>query len=306
MSAIFVLGLLFIGANCGPFQANWSTTIIDPNRPTHKIPVEISYPVSGGPYPVIIFAHGWEGRVRWYDYIYDNMVPHGYVVGLPASEENLGASGTTLARDQRYLLDYLVEQSKNRSSPVYNKIASSGYFASGHSMGGEATLLSASNYNLGENFTNEFDGMMTLSACGGNTEKKALQTMTKPAFIMSGSSDCTCNPKTTSIPFYNVLNEGPDKCKFLAIMKDAIHCFFCDFDYDYAVEARIAECKVFMPPCGDALDMRTQIDIINQYMIMFMDAVISGDSNQYANITTTLQNDKANGVMSTIEANCTL
>eukprot|EP01083_Nonionella_stella_P293609 998555_1 len=305
---LFILSVLSVRfVHSGPFQANWSTTIVDPQRPNHKIPIEVSYPVSGGPYPVIIFAHGWEGRVRWYDYIYDSMVPHGYVVGLPASEENLGASGTTLAKDQRYLLDYLVEQNNNRSSPVYNKIASKGYFASGHSMGGEATILSGSNYNLGETFKNEFDGMMTLSACGGNTEKNALKSMTKPAFIMSGSSDCTCNPKTASIPFYNILNSNSnDPCKYLAIIKDGIHCFFCDFDYDYAPQARVDECLIMMHPCGDKLEMKVQIGIINRYMKMFMDAVISGDSNGYKNVTDTLQSDLASGVMSQIAANCTL
>ena len=138
----------------GPFSGNWSTIIYDPSRPTHAIPIEVSYPISGGPYPLIIFAHGWEGRVRWYDYIWDNMIPQGYVVGIPASEENLGASGITLAKDQRYLLDYLISQSNNASSPVYNKILQTpgGYFASGHSMGGEATILSATDYNLGETF----------------------------------------------------------------------------------------------------------------------------------------------------------
>ena len=83
---------------------------------------------------MIVFAHGWEGRVRWYDYIADNMVPQGYVVAVPASEENLGASGVTLAADQRFVLDWLVQQSGDAKSPVYNKIASSGYFAAGHSM----------------------------------------------------------------------------------------------------------------------------------------------------------------------------
>lgn len=148
--------------------------------------------------------------------------------------------------------------------------------------------------------------MMLLSACGGNTEKKALNNMTKPAFIMSGSSDCTCNPKTTSIPFYEVLNDGIDECKYLAIIKDGIHCFFCDFDYDYLPQMRIDECLIFMNPCGDSLGMKEQINIINKYMIMFMNSVYNKDMNGFNNITINLQNDLENGVMSEIRANCTL
>eukprot|EP00483_Globobulimina_turgida_P001809 UN01811 len=168
-----------------------------------------------------------EGRVRWYDYIYDNMVPNGYVVAMPATEEHLIAHHEILAKDQRYALDYLVEQNSNRSSPIYNKIGK-GYIASGHSMGGESTILAATNYDLNETYNNEFDAMMLLSACAGddNTLKNALKSMVKPSFIMSGSQDCACNPNTTSVPFYNILNEGNDQCKYLAVIKDGTHCFF--------------------------------------------------------------------------------
>ena len=166
--------------------------------------------------------------------------------------------------------------------------------------------MSATNYDLGEAFEHEFDAMMLLSACGGNTEKKALQNMTKPAFIMSGSSDCTCNPKTTSEPFMDILNSGPDACKFMGIIQDGIHCWFCDFDYDYLKEERQKECLMLMNPCGDQLEMHQQLDIVNEYMSMFMNAVRDSDGEQYANVSSTLQADYKAGVMSKISVNCTL
>lgn len=305
-SCLLISGLC-LAVHAGPFSGNYSTTITDPARPSHNIPLEVSYPISGGPYPVIVFAHGWEGRVRWYDYIADHMVPQGYVVAVPASEENLGASGVTLAKDQRFVLDWLLQQNSDVTSPVYNKIATSGYFASGHSMGGEATILSATNYDLGETFEHEFDAMMLLSACGGKTEKDALKNMTKPAFIMSGSSDCTCNPKTTSEPFMQILNSGADLSPhYLAIIKDGIHCWFCDFDYDYLKEERQKECLMLMNPCGDQLEMHQQIDLINEYMLMFFNAVRDSNSEQYANIGSSLEADYEAGVMSKISVNCTL
>ena len=54
------------------------------------------------------------------------------------------------------------------------------------------------------------------------------------------------------------------------------------------------------------LDMHTQIEIVNRYMIMFMNSVLNGDSNGFKNVTMTLQDDLSKGVLSEIAANCTL
>eukprot|EP01083_Nonionella_stella_P281410 957499_1 len=126
----------------------WETKIHNPVS-GHKIPLIVHYPAGGSNerFPIMVFNHGGDTKNTWYDFVWQWVVPLGYIVVLPGDYEKY-INDFHYAADQRYTLDYMYDDCNvNLTCPLYNKIMLNSSVASGHSMGGGATFFSIGDYD---------------------------------------------------------------------------------------------------------------------------------------------------------------
>ena len=105
---------------------NSKTTIVDPARPTHNIPMLLYFPCPMEPqqqFPYMVFGHAAESQDTWYDYIWKGMVPQGYIISLLGSYEYVSEQ-QNFARDQRYTNDWLRDTCNyDPKCPLYGMVA---------------------------------------------------------------------------------------------------------------------------------------------------------------------------------------
>eukprot|EP01084_Bolivina_argentea_P105862 189590_1 len=287
---------------------NYDTAIIDPNRPSHRIPMLIYYPCNRlHKYPYMIFGHAAESQDTWYDYIWRGMVPQGYICIFLGSYEYVG-NQKDFARDQRYTNDWVRDTCANDPDcPLYQIVVNKSII-SGMSMGGGAAMLSAGNYSLGESFNHSFDAFMTLSGCGGSDTHKSMKQNKIPSIIMSGSHDCICPATVDADKYYD---DVPDTtCKYLAIITNGTHCHFGQEGYigpvadDLCQKDEAGSCHGIVYQKN--IPEKTQHDIVIEYYSSFMFATLyeNNDKQAMSAVSTQLTNDKASGVMYNIGVGC--
>ena len=148
-------------------------TFIDPTRetpshsgipaePTRTFPTEIWYPSPGenqnpsreapldlapGPYPLIIFSHGFMATGTIYSRLTAPLAGHGYVVAAPnypVSSPATGGFGMDLAShpdDVSFLIDSLIALSRENGGWLSGGIEEDSIGLAGHSLGGAITVM---------------------------------------------------------------------------------------------------------------------------------------------------------------------
>ena len=109
-----------------------------------KVPVHAAYPVSGptaGPYPVVLFAHGFQlPTTQYYGYL-KRLASYGYVAVAPDFPAALlGANHLKNAKDVIGGLDWALSSPK--LAGIADPKAKAG--VSGHSLGGKLSIIAAS------------------------------------------------------------------------------------------------------------------------------------------------------------------
>ena len=90
---------------------------LDPGQGGKPVPVDVYYPAAspGGPgaplapgcFPAVAFGHGYQLSVDDYAYVWEALVPAGYVVALPRTAGELFPSHAAFALDLAFVLDRL-------------------------------------------------------------------------------------------------------------------------------------------------------------------------------------------------------
>jgi pimeloyl-ACP methyl ester carboxylesterase len=211
-----------------------SLTFTDPARGNRQIPTEIYYPAAapgenvpvGGPpgarYPVLSVGHGFLLPVSAYAYIWNGLVPAGYIVALPDTEGDLSPSHLDLGLDLGFVAAALAaESSGNPASLFYERVAAAAA-AMGHSMGGGASFLAAAQNPV-------ISALANLAAA--ETNPSAIQAAAQievPALVFAGSLDCVTPPAQHQIPMYNALAAD---CKTYVNVTGASHCQFAEQNF---------------------------------------------------------------------------
>ncbi|MFO0946658.1 MAG: dienelactone hydrolase family protein [Planctomycetota bacterium] len=195
----------------GPYHVGEETLVINRTAgDSGSFDAKIFYPAissgsstpldaSGGPYPVLSFAHGYLTDARAeYSETARHLASHGYLVVLPSSYESVldVFEAESLGHDGASGFNYLVAQSSNPSSPYYLAVDTSGFAAMGHSMGGAASISEASqNASVKTIVTWAAQNMINPSA------PDQIPNVHVPIQMIAGTEDAIVSSSTTSTIF---------------------------------------------------------------------------------------------------------
>ena len=201
-----------------------------------QIQTEIYYPastagdnvaVASGQFPVITFGHGFAMSWDAYSNIWQHYVVRGYVLAFPRTEGGLipGPSHGDFGSDLLIVNDKMVALNSNNTSIFYGSISQKSAIM-GHSMGGGAAILAASN-------TINYPHMQTvIGLAPAETTPSAIGAAPNvgiPTLIFSGSSDGVTPPADHHIPIYQGLNSI---CKGFVSITGGAHCYFANSNFN--------------------------------------------------------------------------
>lgn len=203
-------------------------TLIDSSRGNRPVDVAIYYPAdqsgAGVPvaqpatkrFPIVVFGHGF--LIPWssYQYIWDFLVPKGFIVVFPKTEGGVSPDHEAFARDMSFIRQEFARFNMTSGSLFMNRYNGRSAVM-GHSMGGGAATLAAS-------YDPSFTVMATLAAAETNPSAiAAAGGVNIPSLIISGGDDCVTPEPSNQIPMYNGLNST---CRAWVSITDASHCHF--------------------------------------------------------------------------------
>lgn len=202
-----------------------------------QIPAEmrVQYPIpaapgaapdaSGGPYPVVLFSHGFAGFPEQSADLVTHLASWGYVVAAPDHvERSLGgllgtaAQGGAEREDVDVLagtLDLVVARGDDDSSPLSGMVDAEEVAVAGHSAGAGAAYRMASS-------DDRIDAVATYSVGTGGDEGRP-EAPDVPALVMLGERDGIIPPEATREVY-----EGLSAPRYLAEVPDSGHLVFSD------------------------------------------------------------------------------
>ncbi|WCO68298.1 dienelactone hydrolase family protein [Iamia majanohamensis] len=202
-----------------------------------QIPAEmrVQYPIpaapgaepdaSGGPYPVVLFSHGFAGFPEQSADLVTHLASWGYVVAAPDHVERslsglLGtaAQGVAEREDVDVLdetLDLVVAQGDDDASPLSGLVDAEQVAVAGHSAGAGAAYRMASS-------DDRIDAVATYSVGTGGDEGLP-EAPDVPALVMLGERDGIIPPEATREVY-----EGLSAPRYLVEVPDSGHLVFSD------------------------------------------------------------------------------
>ncbi|MCH2045302.1 MAG: T9SS type A sorting domain-containing protein [Saprospiraceae bacterium] len=228
---LFILLIIFIIINSNSILigqhliGNTTIDFNDPNR-NRDIETHIYYPATTtgtnttpdtGQYPLVIIGHGYQIGYDSYQYLWEHLVPLGYIVALPATETGLFPSHGTFGEDLRYLVTAFEGANTDNTSLFYQKMKGTSAIM-GHSMGGGASFLAVENDTL-------VTTMVSFAAAETNPSAiTAANSTFIPTLTFIGDEDCVAAPVGNQLDMYNNLED----CKAYATILGGSHCQFAN------------------------------------------------------------------------------
>ena len=245
-----------IYSSFGPYHAGVkNVTFIDTTRatppngayggaPTRTLETTLWYPVSadaaiesssepiiptGGPFPLIIRAHGFSGFAGDSHYLLRQLTSWGYVVVEPNFPlSNLSAPGGPTvadignqAGDVSFLIDTLIAENANSSSFLYGRIDTDRIGAIGHSLGGATVILATYHSTLRDP---RIDATVALSPLGCVFLDGFFDSTTTPLMIEGGTVDMITPYNSNHLQPYGYVNAP----KYLVTFAGGTHLGFSD------------------------------------------------------------------------------
>ncbi len=240
----------------GPYLSGLRTvTLVDSSRPTppngayagapdRTLVADIWYPIppggndavgnapitpTGGPFPMIIRAHGYSGLRGDSRYILRQLASWGYVVISPDFPlSNLSApGGPTLADignqagDVSFLIDYMTAQNALSTSFLFGRIDTDRVGAIGHSLGGATVILATYHATLKDP---RIDATVALSPLACVFLDGFFDTSTVPLMIEGGTVDMITPYASNHLMPYGFVNTP----KYLLSFIGGTHLGFSD------------------------------------------------------------------------------
>ncbi|HOK38339.1 MAG TPA: T9SS type A sorting domain-containing protein [Bacteroidales bacterium] len=190
-------------------------------------------PVANGTFPAIVFGHGFiMADEALYQYLWDNLVPEGYICLFPKTEGGAPPFNTPkheeFGKDLRFLNTKIKSENTNQSSVFYGKVSNKTMIM-GHSMGGKATYIAAAD-------NNDVTAIISLAAAMSNppwpyTNSHGYDALGLsvpnthvPTLVIDAEFDCVVPENEGHIVIYNTLPSTT--CKTYVNILGGGHCYF--------------------------------------------------------------------------------
>ena len=187
--------------------------------------------VAPGPFPVVVFGHGYQQSYGDYRYVWEALVPRGYIVTLP---DKLSKATTVdineYAADLAHMADTLQLWGQDKDSTFFEKVAPA-VAVMGHSTGSGAGIDAVATGLFEETPPVTIVSLAPLGnidsiPINGLSPIEAAADVQVPTLIMQGKWDCICPPDMNAIPIFEALPE--ETIKHLVKLPDGDHCGFSD------------------------------------------------------------------------------
>ena len=296
-TSLITLLLIFIGtiSEAQPFLiGHKQQAFIDSSRSNRTIDAEIYYPansagdnvpVANGTFPTLVFGHGFVMTWDSYDYLWNGIVPSGYILVFPKSEGSFSPSHTDFGKDIAFLVDAMKLEGLNQSSIFYNAVSDKSA-AMGHSMGGGSAFLSIQ-------YNNSITALATLAAAVTNPSSvSAASGIQIPSLTIAGANDCIAPTANHQTPMYSGLSSS---CKTYINILEASHCQFAGTSFT---------CSFGEATClpASAISADVQHDLTLQLLLPWLANYLKNDCAAGAQF----QEFITNNLSLTLEQNCTI
>jgi len=218
------------------------------------------FDASAAPYPGITFGHGFLTDPALYASTNRHLASHGHFVLATTTQTGFLPSHSAFALDMRYCLTWLEQQHANPASPWFGAVDTARFGATGHSMGGGASILAAA-------ADARIKALAPLAPANTNPSSiSAMASVRVPTRIVCGTQDTIVPTASNGQPMY-------DGClaprQILSIL-NGWHCGFVD-----------------TPPVGGlgcdsgALPRAEQLAIVRRHLAAFFLLHLRGDQSKW-------------------------
>jgi dienelactone hydrolase len=233
-AGIALLGVAAVRADwseSGPYGAGWvSVTVPRPGGgsfnallfyPATASGSGAAYDAGGAPYPAITFGHGWITAVTRYQSTLEHLATWGYFVMASESYGGLFPDHSAFADDLRWCLSYLESQNANPDTWLFEQVDTANFGASGHSMGGGASILATQR-------DTRIRALGNMAAAETNpSATAAIAAVYVPVCLIAGDEDSIVPPAGHTIPMY----DNASAPRRLPLLDGGWHCGFLDSSF---------------------------------------------------------------------------
>lgn len=187
--------------------------------------------VAPGASPVVVFGHGYQQSFGDYRYVWEALVPRGYIVALPDKlNEATTVDINEYAADLAHMADTLQLWGKDEDSPFFEKVAPA-VAVMGHSTGSGAGIDAVATGLFKEIPPSTVVSLAPLGnidamPINGLSPIEAAADLHLPIIIMQGTWDCICPTEMNAQPIYEAL--PAETVKYFVELPDGDHCGFSD------------------------------------------------------------------------------
>ncbi len=265
-------------------------------------------PQAAGPFPVVVFHHGFQLDAKLYDSIGEHLASRGYVAVLPQMPGGLigGPNHVELKDHLITLLDWIEAEAEGTSGAFGGKADATLIGLAGHSMGGKISMLAATEDErplavFGVDPVDSAGGPLAVSAADyPSVTPELMGQLTVPLGLLGETTNATCT--------------GP-MCQACAPEDDNFHQYY-EHATSPAIEIEVvgASHMSFLddPDCGLTCwacasgtdDTATTRLLMRRYMTAFFNVFLRGEDAYRAYLTgPAMDDDVAAGLVVSVSKN---
>lgn len=198
-------------------RANGSTFSAVVRYPAESAGASAPFAASAMPAPAVTFGHGFVTPVAQYESTLSHLASWGFIAIATTSQGGLFPSHAAFAADMRDCLTFLSQQSGTAGSWLEGAVDAAAFGASGHSMGGGASVLAAAG-------DPRIVAVANLAAAETNpSAQAAMASVAVPVRVIAGSEDTIVSAASTEL----IHDAAPGPRQF-ALIAGGSHCGFID------------------------------------------------------------------------------